>query len=126
QTDITTSLHRPNMIKHIYPMDRENITFCVRETSNEAEKQSEIVHYLSDYHLPTLIYFSSRQTTENIEKMLAKVLPNQRIIVEHGGIEQIELISNQQQDKNDKVGVICSTRAFRMAINKSNIRLVIH
>src|SRR5690625_2720860 len=39
QTDITTSLHRPNMIKHIYPMDRENITFCVRETSNEAEKQ---------------------------------------------------------------------------------------
>src|SRR5699024_10596654 len=93
QTDITTSLHRPNMIKHIYPMDRENITFCVRETSNAAEKQSEIVRYLSDYHTPTLIYFCSRQTTENISKMLAKELPNRRIAFNHGGMKQLDRIT---------------------------------
>lgn len=126
QTDITASLHRPNMIKHIYPMDRENITFCVRETSNEAEKQSEIVHYLSDYHLPTLIYFSSRQTTENIAKMLAKELPNRRIAFYHGGMEQIDRISIQQQFMNDQLDVICCTSAFGMGVNKPNIRLVIH
>lgn len=126
QMDITTSLHRPNMTKHIYPMDRENITFCVRETSNETEKQASIVHLLSTYQVPTLIYFSSRRTAENIAKMIARELPNQRIAFYHGGMEQMDRITIQQQFMNDQLDVICCTSAFGMGINKPNIRLIIH
>src|SRR5699024_5201298 len=66
------------------------------------------------------------QTTENIAKMLAKELPNRRIAFYHGGMEQIDRISIQQQFMNVQLVVICCTSAFGMGINKPNIRLVIH
>src|SRR5690625_5385315 len=58
--------------------------------------------------------------------MLAKELPNRRIAFYHGGMEQIDRISIQQQFMNDQLDVICCTSAFGMGINKPNIRLVIH
>lgn len=126
QTDIITSLHRPNMIKRIYPMDRENITFSVREVLSDVEKQTAIIKLISNYRVPTLIYFSSRKTTENVAEMIASKVPSRRIAFYHGGMEQIDRISIQQQFMNDQLDVICCTSAFGMGINKSNIRLVIH
>lgn len=126
QKDIITSLGRPDIVKHIYPMDRENITFCVQEVSGEQEKQTVIYHLLTQYHVPALIYFSSRQTAEQIATILMKQLPNRRIAFYHGGMEQIDRITVQQQFMNDQLEVICCTSAFGMGIDKQNIRLVIH
>ncbi|HLR66350.1 RecQ family ATP-dependent DNA helicase [Virgibacillus alimentarius] len=126
QSDIIEALNRPNMIKHIYPMDRENITFCVREVSNEKDKQKRIIHFLSNHRVPTLIYFSSRQSTEIVAKEIARKLPQLRIAFYHGGMDQSERISIQQQFMNDQLDLICCTNAFGMGINKKNIRLVIH
>src|SRR5699024_9295454 len=70
QNDIMTTLNRPHMLKHIYPMDRENIAYWVQEVEDDETKVEEIVKLLSKYHVPVLIYFSSRRTTEEVSNIL--------------------------------------------------------
>ncbi|OZU90081.1 ATP-dependent DNA helicase [Virgibacillus indicus] len=126
QDDISKALKRPTITKHIYPMDRDNITFCVQEVSHDHEKISILHQLLSDYHVPALIYFTSRKAAENTAQLLSVKNPSKRIAFYHGGMEQIDRITIQQQFMNDQLDVVCCTSAFGMGINKSNIHLVIH
>jgi len=126
QHDIMTILNRPNMVKHIYPMDRENIAFCVYEVADDRSKLKAIKKLLSDYHTPTIIYFSSRRTTEEVSNILSQKLPERRIAFYHGGMDHIDRITIQQQFMNNQLDIICCTNAFGMGIDKDNIRLVIH
>jgi ATP-dependent DNA helicase RecQ len=126
QEDIITSLRKPEMVNHIYPMDRENIAYCVQEAENDAEKQDIITRILSDHHVPALIYFSSRFTAEQTAHVLLNKLPKRRIAFYHGGMDQTDRIAVQQQFMNGQLDVICCTSAFGMGINKTDIRLVIH
>ncbi|MUK87242.1 RecQ family ATP-dependent DNA helicase [Ornithinibacillus sp. L9] len=126
QDDIINVLDRPNIVKHIHPMDRNNITLAVKEVSDNQEKQEVIVNILSNRRVPTLIYFSSRQTTEQLSMFLSEKLPYLRVAFYHGGMEQMDRITIQQQFMNNQLDVICCTSAFGMGINKNNIRLVIH
>jgi len=126
QKDILHALKRPYMKKHVYPMDRPNIVFDVQKVSTDLEKIEHIKKILANKRLPTLIYFSSRQATEYVADLLAKELPHQRISYYHGGMEQIDRVTIQQQFMNDQLDIICCTSAFGMGINKDNIRLIIH
>ncbi|MFD1039501.1 RecQ family ATP-dependent DNA helicase [Virgibacillus byunsanensis] len=126
QQDIIDALNRPDIIKHIYPMDRENITFCVQEVTTDSDKISKITNLVGKFRVPTIIYFSSRNTTEQVAEILSKNVTSTRIAFYHGGMEQQDRIAIQQQFMNDQLDVICCTSAFGMGINKSNIRLVIH
>ena len=124
--DIISILQRPQMIEHVYPMDRENIAFHIEKTASRQEKLEKIIEVLSIYRVPSLIYFSSRRIAEEIAGMLANKLSHLRIAFYHSGMEQMDRISIQQQFMNDQLDVICCTSAFGMGINKSNIRLIIH
>lgn len=126
QEDIIASLKRPNIQKHIYPMDRENITFSVKKVNGDYEKRGLIVKLLKRYRVPTLIYFSSKRKTEEIAGFLSENAPSLRIAFYHGGMDQLDRITIQQQFMNDQIDVICCTSAFGMGINKHNIRLVLH
>lgn len=126
QNDIITSLERPTFKKHIYPMDRENIAFCVKKVSGDEEKIKVIIKWLASYRVPTLIYFSSRIMSEKIAKILSEQIPSLRVAFYHSGMDQMDRTAVQQQFMNDQLDVICSTSAFGMGINKSNIRLIIH
>jgi ATP-dependent DNA helicase RecQ len=126
QEDIMKSLKRPMMVKHVYPMDRENIILSIQEVEDQAEKLEILTSYLTKYRVPTLIYFSSKVSCERVALQLALRLPNHRIAYYHGGMEQMDRISIQQQFMNDQLDIICCTSAFGMGINKNNIRLVFH
>lgn len=126
QDDIITSLGKPNISKQIYPMDRDNIAFCVQSVSDNHDKIRIINDLLENHRVPTLIYFSSRRTSEDIARTLSEKLPSLRIAFYHGGMDQMDRITIQQQFMNDQLDVICCTNAFGMGINKNNIRLIIH
>ncbi|UJL48117.1 ATP-dependent DNA helicase RecQ [Virgibacillus sp. NKC19-16] len=126
QQDIISALNTPNITKHIYPMDRDNIAFNIEQVADDTEKQSIITKVLSNYQVPALIYFSSRKMAENTARILSEQLPLKRIAFYHGGMEQYDRITIQQQFMNDQLDVICCTSAFGMGVNKDNIRLVIH
>ncbi|MDY0408338.1 RecQ family ATP-dependent DNA helicase [Virgibacillus soli] len=123
--DIYQSLNI-HMIEHIYPIDRENIIFHFMKVDSELEKRHRVKEILSDYRGPTLIYFSSRVTAELISQTLSDELPHLRIAFYHGGMDQVDRVTIQQQFMNDQLDVICCTSAFGMGIDKRNIRLIIH
>ncbi|MEN2766152.1 RecQ family ATP-dependent DNA helicase [Ornithinibacillus xuwenensis] len=126
QNDIKRSLNLPNMVKHIYPIDRNNIMLSVQEVMDNEEKLAIISCILSKNKVPSLIYFSSKSSAESFTQQLYKKLPNHRIAYYHGGMDPIDRISIQQQFMNDQIDVICCTSAFGMGINKNNIRFVFH
>ncbi|WP_106497376.1 RecQ family ATP-dependent DNA helicase [Lentibacillus sp. Marseille-P4043] len=126
QQDIVKFLERPNMVKRIFPMDRENIIFAIQEVNDNQEKMDVLLKLFQQYKIPTIIYFSSRQSAETIASILRLKLPDQRVAFYHGGMEQTDRVAIQQQFMNDQLDIICCTSAFGMGIDKSNIRLVIH
>ena len=126
QHDIMETLKRPHMIKHIYPIDKENITFTIQKVDDNQQKKAIILDILSKVRIPTIIYFSSRRATQEVSEYLTTRLPNQRIAFYHGGMDPSDRVIVQQQFMNDQLDVICCTSAFGMGIDKANIRLVIH
>ena len=127
QQDIIKELGRTEMNKHIYPIDRDNISLVVEEIDgNEMNKQAFLINILEKYKVPTIIYFSSRRKAEEIALLLSHQLTNRKISYYHGGMETMDRLKVQQQFMNDQLDIICCTSAFGMGINKKNIRLVIH
>lgn len=125
QADIMEKLHRPAMNRHIYPMDKQNISLSVEEVHSPEEKTARIVDLLSHIHAPTMIYFSSRQWAERVSVVLREKLSH-RTAFYHGGMEQTDRMLVQQQFMNGQLDVICCTSAFGMGVDKKDIRLVIH
>lgn len=126
QEDIIQSLDIPDMERHIHPMDKQNLTFIIEKTVSDKEKNERIVSLLNRYHVPALIYFTSRTQAEETARILSARLQNRKIAFYHGGMEQLDRISIQQQFMNDQIDIVCCTSAFGMGINKSNIRIIIH
>ncbi|MFD1018526.1 RecQ family ATP-dependent DNA helicase [Thalassobacillus hwangdonensis] len=126
QADIRSQLGRSNMIGHIYPMDKRNITFSVEQCRHPEEKINRIVEVLRENHVPSMIYFSSRNWTEKVAFALEEQLEGRKIAYYHGGMDQTDRLLIQQQFMNGELDVICCTSAFGMGINKKDIRMVIH
>lgn len=126
QADIIKSLDRPRMVKRVYPMDRNNLTFAIQDVASDQEKLELLTIYLNKHYGPALIYFSSRIQAENLARILTEKLPDLQVAFYHGGVEPIDRIQIQQQFMNNQIDVICCTSAFGMGINKQNIRLIIH
>lgn len=126
QDDIQNALKTSTMTKHIYPIDKENISFTIKKVADKNEKITILLQVFSTYKGPTLIYFSSRSEAEDVAKTLANQLSSLRITYYHGGMENTDRIMVQQQFMNDQLDIVCCTSAFGMGINKNNIRLVIH
>jgi len=124
--EIIQVLNKPQMKRHIYPMDRENIGLVIEKTVSDQEKLEKLTHWLEKDFGSSLIYFSSRNTCEEISRKLVAHFPNRRIAFYHGGMDQTDRILVQQQFMNGQLDFICCTSAFGMGINKSDIRLVLH
>jgi ATP-dependent DNA helicase RecQ len=126
QKDIIDQLHTRNMKKHVYPMDRENISLSIAKVRDNQEKIDYLVSLLKKFPVPAMIYFSSRSWTEKVTVELTERIPHLEIAFYHGGMDQADRILIQQQFMNGQLDVVCCTSAFGMGINKSNIRLVVH
>ncbi|WP_182199437.1 RecQ family ATP-dependent DNA helicase [Paraliobacillus salinarum] len=126
QKDILKYLNAPNMKKHIYPMDRENLTFAVQTFEHRNEKVAYIKTLLNKFDVPTMIYFSSKKEAETVAEQLNGNSPNLRIAFYHGGMDAVDRTLIQQQFMQNQLDVICCTSAFGMGIDKSNVRLIIH
>ncbi|PWU68617.1 RecQ family ATP-dependent DNA helicase [Gracilibacillus dipsosauri] len=126
QEDIIQSLQMNNCIRLIYPMDKPNIAFKVKQFTERERKKEYIISKLREFPVPTMIYFSSRKEAEKIAIHLQSELADLRIAFYHGGLETNDRLLIQQQFMQNQLDVICCTSAFGMGINKQDVRLVIH
>lgn len=126
QADICHKLDRPNMIRHVYSMERTNIALIVDDCLTMEEKDERLRDYIRQVHAPSLIYFSSRKKAESVADMLHRAFPERRVSFYHAGMDNMERLKVQQQFIEDQLDIVCCTSAFGMGINKPNIRLIIH
>lgn len=127
QADIMKQLKRESMKKHLYQIERDNIALLVQKVAgNEEMKLQALQKIIERFHVPTIIYFSSRKKAEEVATFLQGNCSKRKIAYYHGGMDPLERLSVQQQFLHDQISLICSTSAFGMGINKKNIRLIIH
>ncbi|WP_130859856.1 RecQ family ATP-dependent DNA helicase [Gracilibacillus phocaeensis] len=126
QVDIKKALDLANLREFVYPMDKPNIAFTVEHMEAIQDKEIWLRQLVSTYHVPTLIYFSSRKEAARIAMLLQEQAPKRQIAFYHGGLSHSDRLLIQQQFMQEQLDVICCTNAFGMGINKKNIQLVIH
>ncbi|RWZ60233.1 ATP-dependent DNA helicase RecQ [Halobacillus fulvus] len=125
QEDIVGKLKCETMVRHIHPMDKQNISLAVEHFASPEQKVDRMINLLKKNQAPTMIYFSSRQWAERVSNELQHAL-EQRVAFYHGGMEQTDRMLVQQQFMNDQLDIICCTSAFGMGVDKKNIRFVLH
>lgn len=127
QADILAKLGlTPTTTKQIiHSVDRRNIYLASEQVSDEIEKKQRLVAWCQQLKRPGIIYFSSRQKTEEITALLQKKV-TARVAFYHGGMTSQDRFAVQQQFMHGKLALICATNAFGMGINKADVRFVIH
>ncbi|MDQ0350883.1 ATP-dependent DNA helicase RecQ [Alkalibacillus filiformis] len=125
QDDIIKHL-QIKMDKIIHPVDRPNITFSLKKVEGQQHKEDSLKDLLHNNHVPTMVYFSSRQVSEEVARKLQKQFPKRKVAYYHGGMDQDDRLLIQQQFMYDQLDVICCTSAFGMGVDKANIRLIVH
>src|SRR5690606_18201070 len=123
--DIRNKLELAQPKMHIHSIDRPNIAIVVKKVESLEEKKEALLKYANELQGPGIIYFSSRLWAENISQYL-KDKGFERVAYYHGGMEQEKRMLIQEQFINNQISIICSTNAFGMGVNKSDIRFVIH
>lgn len=125
--DVIRQLGLNEMSLHQYSVERENIGLIVEHIErNHESKDDRLIEIIEMIHEPTIIYFSSRKTTEKVARLLEERFTNRRIAYYHGGMDAASRLKIQQQFTYDQLDIVCATSAFGMGINKKNIRFVIH
>lgn len=126
QADIQHLLGDLDMDKHIYPMDRENISYFVKEVQDQQEKNETMLALLRKIQAPTIIYFSSRNMAESTAAIIRANMPDMPCAYYHGGMENEDRILIQQQFLAGQLQIICCTSAFGMGVDKEDVRLIVH
>jgi ATP-dependent DNA helicase RecQ len=100
---------------------RNNLVYIVRKI---ADKNNYMLRILNSQPGTSIIYVRNRKRT----KETAEFLQNSGISADyfHAGLTPEYKDYRQQQWKNGKIRVICSTNAFGMGIDKPDVRTVVH
>lgn len=106
-------------------MNRINIAYDVVNVQDEQEKRERLLHFLHQLKGPGIVYFRSRQGSEQACELARKEGIGQCAYY-HAGIDGEERLLIQQQFLMNDLTIIFATNAFGMGIDKPDIRFVIH
>ncbi|GGE38465.1 putative ATP-dependent DNA helicase RecS [Pullulanibacillus camelliae] len=123
--DIIDKLKMSDCHQHIYSVDRKNIALKVEAVQGTLEKQDRLIELVSMLQGPGIIYFSTREWTEEGAALIHQYT-DLRVAAYHGGMANEERRLIQNQFLNDEIDVVCCTNAFGMGVDKPNVRYVIH
>lgn len=125
QKDIVQHLEMKQPEKVIFPIDKTNLSFVVEEIAYVEEKLDRLKVLIEKYPVPTMIYFSSRKTAEQVAEKLQHSISGE-VGYYHGGLSTEDRVLIQEQFMRNELQVICCTSAFGMGIDKPDIRQIIH
>ena len=125
QKDIVQHLEMKQLEKVIFPIDKTNLSFVVEEIAYVEEKLDRLKVLIEKYPVPTMIYFSSRKTAEQVAEKLQHSISGE-VGYYHGGLSTEDRVLIQEQFMRNELQVICCTSAFGMGIDKPDIRQIIH
>lgn len=124
--DILKHFANFSFIEHIYPIDRENISFVVEKMASRQAKDQQLLQWATDFFVPSLVYFSSKKEAERLSHWLSAHLPHRNIAYYHSELDKKDRLLIQTQFIAGDLDLVCATSAFGMGVDKPDIRLIIH
>src|SRR5699024_3708208 len=97
ERDILVELGRENMQVLHDDTERKNIILSVERIEGNIRKDERLHQLVSQYHVPTIIYFSSRARAEEVAKELQRLFPEKHIAYYHGELASTSRLKIQQQ-----------------------------
>lgn len=112
-------LQEPNIIKSTFL--RDNLSLVVMKSEN---KETELFHVLDKMKGSGIIYLRSRARVKELSEKLNKL--GYETNYYHGGLGMKRRSAIQDRWIKSDSGIIISTNAFGMGVDKSDVRYVIH
>ena len=117
-------LREPNVV--ITGFDRPNLSYQVRRTSKNAERDAELLSLLKTESGSAIVYCSTRKAVDAVSVLLAQSLRGRIVCAYHAGMEMSERTANQERFMQSPGAIAVATNAFGMGINKPDVRLIVH
>lgn len=122
-----------SVIKHIFldqtvnvvrgNPDRTNIFYSVIQAIN---RQETLLNLINTVETPAIIFHSSRVSTELTNNFLANRTGRDDIVYYHAGLSKEQKSTIEKWFFTSDTGILNSTCAYGMGVDKQNIRTVIH
>lgn len=103
--------------------DRTNIHYSVIPTLS---KNETLIELLKKVEYPVIIFHSSRVGTEIVNNFLMNRLNKNDIVFYHAGLKKKDKETIEKWFYSSDTGILNSTTAYGMGIDKQNIKTVIH
>ena len=103
--------------------DRPNIRYAVVRTLS---REHSLLRLAREMPRPLLVFCSSREGAQMLARLLSDRLGEGEIRFYHAGLERGEKKAVEGWFLASEQGILCSTCAYGMGVDKKNIRSVIH
>ncbi len=103
--------------------DRPNIAYAVVRTLS---REHSLVRLARELPRPLVIFCSSRESAQMLARLLRERLDEGEIRFYHAGLERHEKKSIEEWFFASERGILVSTCAYGMGVDKKNIRSVVH
>ena len=104
--------------------DRENLSYAVRDCTNDDEKDRALLAALKAAPGAAVVYASTRATVERVARQLSR--RGVSAVPYHAGLDDRHRHHVQETFMSGAVNAIVATNAFGMGIDKPDVRLVLH
>ena len=103
--------------------DRQNIHYYVRKA---AAKKKEVLFLAKSEQKPMIVFCGTRRKAEDMAQELNVCFGRGTARFYHAGLNKLEKESTEKWFFESKTGILCSTCAYGMGIDKRDIRCTVH
>jgi ATP-dependent DNA helicase RecQ len=103
--------------------DRPNISYSVVRTLS---REHSLVRLAGELPRPLIVFCSSREGAQMLARLLSDRLAETEVRFYHAGLERPEKKTIEEWFFASEKGILCSTCAYGLGVDKKNIRSVIH
>ncbi|MFT5300632.1 MAG: ATP-dependent DNA helicase RecQ [Mariniblastus sp.] len=125
QGDIAKILELENPATFVTGFARSNLALKVSAPNGNAEKDHQLVEFLSSTAGCGIIYASTRKNCEHLVELLENEI-DREITFYHAGLPADTRRTVQEKFMSGEIEIIVATNAFGMGIDKSDLRFVVH
>ncbi|HEX5502013.1 MAG TPA: RecQ family ATP-dependent DNA helicase, partial [Thermomicrobiales bacterium] len=110
---------------------RPNLRYEVRHLPNKEAKYRALVDLCRELEGSGIVYVSSREGCEQVEKLLNKELKRRRwepdvALAYHAGFEKDDRADRMRRFMDGEVRIMAATVAFGMGVDKADVRFIVH
>lgn len=112
------------LVERIGSHGRDNLTYHVEESKEEANKITRLREILRKSEGPAIIYCATTARTEKLSNQLNQDGFSSTFF--HGKMDVNDKADNQNKFMSGEVNIMVATTAFGMGVDKDNVKTVIH